>query len=255
MGKGATFVSTGKGSPQPFFYEGDRRGLLLIHGFTGTTAELQPMGRFFHEKGYTVHAPLLAGHGTSPEEMAMTGWPDWWSSTVEGYKKLVQYGCQPIYVAGLSMGGLLALKLAHNYEVKAIISMCTPIYVKDRRIYLTPLLKRVVTYSPRTEEKEFHIEQSIFPYDRTPVCCIANLYDLIRRVKKRLPDITKPIFIAQGHRDETVKPKSAQYIYEHIGSDVKKLVWYEKSSHIITLDHEREALFRDIESFIHSLDP
>jgi carboxylesterase len=51
-----------------------------------------------------------------------------------------------------------------------------------------------------------------------------------------------------------VEPRSAHYIYEKIGSPVKHLKWYNKSSHIITLDREREQLFADVDAFIQEVD-
>lgn len=241
-------------SPDPFFWEGDQTGLLLIHGFTGTTAELRAMGKFFHDKGMTVHAPLLAGHGTSPEDMALTTWKDWWCSAVEGYKKLVNHGCTSIFAAGLSMGGLLALNIAYNYELKGVISMCTPVYIRDRRVHFIPLIKRMMPYAKREGEKLPHIEKEIYSYERTPVCCVESLLELIKMVKKRMPEITAPVFIAQSEQDETVNPKSASYIYDHIGSQYKVIEWYPESSHIITLDKERDTLFRDVGRFIREIE-
>lgn len=243
-----------KQPPQPLFWQGDHRGILLIHGFTGTTAELAHMGKYFHEKGMTVYAPLLTGHGTAPEDMAITTWKDWWSSTVKGYKKLVNQGCTSIYAAGLSMGGLLALNVALNYELKGVISLCTPIYVRDRRIHFVPLLKRVIAYSNRDGEKLPHIEKEIYIYQRTPLRSLESLLQFMKLMKKRISKVNTPIFIAQSKKDETVRPQSATYIYNGIGSADKELHWYENSTHIITLDVEKEKLFTDVAAFIDRLE-
>ncbi|GAB7386655.1 carboxylesterase [Bacillaceae bacterium] len=240
-------------TPETFTLKGSRTGLLLIHGFTGSTAELRPMGEYFHERGYTVHAPLLAGHGTTPEEMALTTWKEWWASATQGYRVLVDVGCEPIFVAGLSMGGILALNLAYHYDVAAVISLCTPIYVQDRRIHVSRWVQHLLPFAKNRAVKEAHIAREIFAYDRTPVNCVASLRELIRHVKKRIPEITVPIFIAQAEKDETVQPKSAKYLYRKIGSTVKELKWYANSGHIITLDRERLKLFSDIERFLRKL--
>ncbi|GAW91429.1 alpha/beta hydrolase [Calderihabitans maritimus] len=237
--------------PEPFFFEGDNRGLLLVHGFTGSTAELRPMGKYFRDLGYTVHAPLLAGHGTTPEDMKRTSWPDWWSSVVQGYQHLVRSGCNPIYAAGLSMGGLLVLKLSLQYEVAAIATMSSPVYIKDRRAYLTPLLKRIIPYIRKEgrDEKPPYIKREVFLYDRIPLACVSSLLKLIGHVKRKLPEINVPVFIAQSGKDEVVDPRSACYLYRHIGSNCKELKWYPESTHIITLDIEKERLFTDLEKF------
>ena len=43
------------------FLSGRRDGLLLVHGFTGTPAELRPMGDFFRKRGLCRPCSPLAG--------------------------------------------------------------------------------------------------------------------------------------------------------------------------------------------------
>jgi len=240
-------------SPDPFFYEGGEIGVLLIHGFTGTPSELRPMGEYLKERGYTVYAPLLAGHGTSPEEMACTTWEDWWNSAVEGYRRLRDSGVRRIFAAGLSMGGALVLNLARQYPLDGVIAMCAPVYLKDKRVHAVNLIRWVMPYQIRRGTKPAHIEEHLVPYDRTPLKCVSSLQRLIRHVRSHLHEIKVPTLVVQAELDETVEPRSARYIYERLGSAVKRLKWYDKSSHIITLDREREKLFADVDAFIREV--
>ncbi|MCS1352187.1 carboxylesterase [Mechercharimyces sp. CAU 1602] len=242
-------------STQPFLYSGGETGILLVHGFTGSPSELRPLGKHLHEQGYTVHAPLLAGHGSSPEEMEKTGWEDWWGSVLEGYNHLQAQGVERIIACGLSMGGALVLHLAHMKPLAAVIPMCAPIWVQDRRAPLADVLQYVVRFRPRGGEKPAHIEQHIVPYDRTPMRSVASLRKFIRHLRKTLPHVTVPALVVQARQDETVRPESGQYIFDHIASENKQLIWYEKSSHIITVDRERKQLFEDISTFIQEVLP
>jgi carboxylesterase len=209
------------------------------------------MGNYFKKKGLTVYAPLLAGHGTTPEEMENTTWHDWWQSAVEGYERLKEYGCTEIYVAGLSMGGVLALRMAREKQVNGVISMSAPMRFRNKKAYFAWLLYRFSRYSMREETKAPHIEEMIVPYDRTPVKCVASLHQLIRDVRGQLSRITVPTLICQGGEDETVYPEDAYIIQAGIRSSDKELQWYPESSHIIVLDHEREKMFADIDAFIN----
>ena len=56
-------------SPKPFTFEGGDRAVLLLHGFTGNSADVRMLGRFLEKKGYTCHAPIYKGHGVPPEEL------------------------------------------------------------------------------------------------------------------------------------------------------------------------------------------
>lgn len=241
-----------KPKPDPFTYIGGPAGLLLVHGFTGSPAELVPMGQYFHKRGYTVHAPLLAGHGTSPKDMRRTKWTDWLESVVKAYRHMHTLGCSLIFAAGLSMGGTLVLELARTHSVAGVIPICAPITLRDRHSWLAPAIHYFKPYITRKEAKPPHIEKMIVPYDRMPVKCVASLRRLIRRVRRGLHEIHAPAFIAQARQDETVAPGSAQVIFDGLSSAHKRLRWY-YGSHILTLEKERVKLFRDAEAFMQQV--
>jgi len=236
------------------FYKGHNgRGLLLIHGFTGTPLDMGPLAEFFRGIGFAISIPLLAGHGTSPEHLRKTTWKDWLRSAEEGYHQLRLSGAESIYMIGLSMGGLLGLKLAIDHSFKAMATLNTPIFVHDKRIKYVRYLKWIIPYVQRTEKKPPHIEQHLKPYIRTPLASLQQLYELIESVKSDLPSIETPIFIAQAGSDETVQPSSADYIYDYIGSNYKKVRHYPKSTHIITRDHDCYQLNRDIAAYFEHI--
>ncbi|MFV9511238.1 alpha/beta hydrolase [Tepidibacillus sp. LV47] len=238
----------------PFFHEGHRSvGILLIHGFTGSPAEMRLLGEYLHQQGYTVSAPLLAGHGTTPEEMAKTNKEEWFYSVLQAYDDLKEKGYQHIIAIGLSMGGILSLKLATERPLAAVISLAAPIYVHDKRIALARWIKYIKAYQAKSGKKAPHIEEYLDSYDRTPIACIASLHQLIQEVKEKLNEVTIPVLVLQGLKDETVQPKSAQFIFDHVASKKKEMKWYEKTSHIMTLDYEKEQIYADIRDFLERI--
>ncbi|MCH5586038.1 alpha/beta fold hydrolase [Shimazuella sp. AN120528] len=240
-----------KRSPDPFFYSAGKTGILLIHGFTGTPSELRPMGDYLHKQGFTVFAPLLPGHGTSPEDLQMTRWQDWVQSVENAFEELKQSGVERLYLVGLSMGGILALiqTIQQQSLISGVVSMCAPIKVKDFRANFVRLIHWFKPFSLRGE-KHPDIEQHLIPYDRTPLKSVGELNRLIRFVRRNLNQIKVPALIIQSRHDETVNPSSATIIYNSISSQDKTLTWYENSSHIITVDRERKKLFQEVEQFI-----
>lgn len=54
---------------EPFSAKGDRRGALVVHGFTGCPQSMRPLGEALAKAGFTVEVPRLPGHGTTPEDM------------------------------------------------------------------------------------------------------------------------------------------------------------------------------------------
>lgn len=236
--------------PEAFYYSGGKTGILLLHGFTGTPSELRPLGKYLSEKGFTVYAPLLKGHGTTPEDMATTRWQDWWQSTVDAYTQLVAKEIDKLFVIGLSMGGCLSLYLSTQKKVDGVVSLCAPVWVKDRRFPFVHFAKYVMPWLDRVPNKCSEIESYIYPYQRTPAICINELRKLMKVVRRNLAKVKVPTLVVQSQQDDTVEPKSGKYIYDRISSSVKHLSWYEKSGHIIVLDKERKELFEEIWEFI-----
>src|SRR6266542_836760 len=144
-----------------FAFEGGAVGCLLLHGFTGTPCEMRPLGERLAERGYTVRAPLLPGHGTRVEDLAPTTWEDWYASALASWQEL---GAETVarVVAGLSMGALLALHLAHArpHEVSALAALAPALELAGQRsaemtrwVRWLPLLPRRLVIVPKRNSK------------------------------------------------------------------------------------------------------
>ncbi|MFD3204252.1 alpha/beta hydrolase, partial [Bacillus sp. LR_5] len=83
-------------TPKPFTFKGGDKAVLLLHGFTGNTADVRMLGRYLNERGYTCHAPQYEGHGVPPEELVHTGPEDWWKNVMDGYEYLKSEGYESI---------------------------------------------------------------------------------------------------------------------------------------------------------------
>lgn len=243
---------------EPLFWEGDKAIVcLLVHGFAGSPSEMRPLGEYLSAKGYGVSAPLLAGHGTRPEEMILTGWPNWYDSVEKEYLRLSKkYPRKKIVPMGLSMGGTLVLHLAYHYRFEGIVVLNPGFKLRTKKAYFAPILQYFKDYEPRNitdnakAMRELHKQ---FYYDSTPIKSVTSQLLLLKQVKKEIFHIKEPILIIQSKRDGTLNPQGAKKIYETVASEVKKLVWLEKSGHIITLGEEKEIVFKKVEEFLCDL--
>ncbi|HSH25770.1 MAG TPA: alpha/beta fold hydrolase, partial [Massilibacterium sp.] len=126
--------------PQPFTFEAGERAVLLLHGFTGHSADVRMLGRFLQKHGYTSHAPIYPGHGQTPTEILQTNPSMWWERVVSAYEYLRKLGYDKIAVAGLSLGGVFSLKLGYTVPITGIITMCAPMIEKTIEERMKPFL-------------------------------------------------------------------------------------------------------------------
>ena len=234
---------------EPFLLKGDSRGVLLVHGFTGTPAEMRLLGEHLNQRGFTVLAVRLPGHGTTVLDMESTGWRHWYGAVVDGLY-LLKSLCVEINVVGLSMGGLLALKLAAEYPIDRVAALSTPVLLADRRILHLPFHRLFRRFVPK-KRRDYDIDPQYYVgYDRTPLSSLSSLLELIRLVQEDIRSVRCPSLLIQSRREHTVRPESALFLMERLGSKTKELFWLEKSGHIVTIDLERETVFAKVAEFL-----
>ncbi|GAB6468928.1 MULTISPECIES: carboxylesterase [Bacillus] len=241
-------------SPKPFTFEGGDRAVLLLHGFTGNSADVRMLGRFLEKKGYTCHAPIFKGHGVPPEELVHTGPEDWWQDVMEAYQLLKDKGFEKIAVAGLSLGGVFSLKLGYTVPVLGVVPMCAPMYIKSEETMYQGILAYAREYKKREQKSPEQIEQEMLEFQQTPMNTLKALQQLIADVRNNVDMIYAPTFVVQARHDEMINTDSANIIYNGVESTLKDIKWYEDSTHVITLDKQRDELHEDVYNFLEQLD-
>ncbi|SFQ09449.1 alpha/beta hydrolase [Salibacterium halotolerans] len=241
--------------PKPFTFEGGNRAVLLLHAFTGNSADVRMLGRYLQKRGYTCHAPILTGHGTSPEEIMHANADIWWYDVEKAVEYLHNEGYDEIAVAGLSLGGLMTLKAGYMFDLKGIIPMCAPAITTDNKERLYQgVLQYARDYKKMEDKDDEQVEQEMESFEELPVDTLYSINEAIDEVKDSLDMIYTPAFIVQAVQDTMVHPESANVIHDNIASDDKTLKWYEDSSHVITHGPEKDQLHEDIYQFLERLD-
>ncbi|WP_085991403.1 alpha/beta hydrolase [Oceanobacillus senegalensis] len=240
--------------PKPFTFEAGPRAVLLLHGFTGHSADVRMLGRFLEKKGYTSHAPIYRGHGAPPEELLESNPKEWWEDVTFAIQHLKDLGYDEIAVAGLSLGGVMSLKLAYSTQIKGVIPMCAPMFF-DNESQLSKGFKLFSKEYKQLEGKDDStIEREVNQLMEDAKDLIHELGNTITEVKKNIDTIYTPTFVIQAKKDEMINTDSATYIYESVETDKKDIKWYEESGHVITLDDEKDQLHEDIYQFLEQLD-
>lgn len=230
--------------PAAFLLEGGSRGILLVHGFTGAPPELRLLGDFLHERGMTVAAPLLPGHGTTPEDMNTKRWEDW-TDHVEGALADLRRRCDTVFVGGLSMGALLTVHLAARKPGIAGILLYAPaLRIADRTLPLARLARHVMPLRPKKPKNlaDPASDQRIYSYDRSPVAAAAQLHRGCKRTRRDLPRVRCPALVVHATGDTVIHPRSAAETLALLGSSDKGMLGLHDSGHCLTADKEWQVV-------------
>ena len=236
-----------------YFLKGNQIGFLLLHGFTATTVETRKLGEYLNSNGLTVGAPLLPGHGTTPEDMNRKRWQDWLAAAEDMYMQLTRT-CRVIFVGGESMGGLLALLMAAKHpEIAGVLLYAPAIQIPSMKFAW--LLSPFKTYVEKKYVKKDEVDIGWQGYNVVPLRAAVELVRMQKIVIRSLPIIHQPTLIFQGRNDHTINPKSSQIVYDGISSKEKQLIWLEESGHCILLDSEWESAAESSWQFIQHHTP
>lgn len=222
-----------------------------------------PLAEALAEDGLTVHIARLAGHGTSPEDLATTSWQDWIASAQDAYETLARR-CRTIAVGGLSMGGSLALHLAATAAAgaaatkvatgpAAVVAMATPVRLRPLLHRLARAARPLLPFAPvlrRVGPRAADVMHYRASYPRIPLGAIGDLSRLLDRTRELLPSVRAPLLVAQGRWDWVIPGESADVIYSRVASSVRRLLWLPHSSHLVTLDRDRAVLFAEVRGFL-----
>jgi carboxylesterase len=242
---------------EPFLLQGNRTGILLIHGFTGTPKEMRWMGEYLNGRGYSCMGIRLAGHATHPEDLRRSRWGDWVASVEDGYQ-LLRGITDHVYLVGLSMGGMLALLMSTRLEVKGVVAMSAPCRLPgDLPLWRLRLYSWFIRYSPKSREapgaswfdKAAYAEQVSYP--QNPLRSVVELKLLSNAMRAALPEIRKPVLLIHSRDDPYVSPENLEHIDARlVNASDKTRLYITGSGHVVTRDAARHQVFESVGEFI-----
>jgi carboxylesterase len=227
-------------------------GVLIVHGFTGSLDTVRAVVPVAEGLGLPWRMPVLRGHGTRYEDLDGVRYLDWYEDGLAALKDL-QQEADRVVVVGLSMGGLVALRLAmeHGEHISGLVLLAPALRFADPLVPLTPLIKIFFRYwdNPNSFADQ-ELAKACTNYPKFPTAAFGQLLDFGHEVERRLHEVKVPVTTLYSRKDRTIHPIAMKLLEDKLGSRDKQFVYFEKSGHEMLQDCETDAVVSAIEEAI-----
>lgn len=230
----------GEPEHQPFTLGEGPTGVLLIHGFVGTPAEMRPLGERLAGAGFSAQGILLPGFGPEIVKLQETNRQQWLSAAGAAWKE-VRARHESAVLIGFSMGGSIAMHLAAMNPPDALVLLAPFWQMGGWQFRLLPLLKHIVPSVAPFEKANFNdpavrdqvsaIAPGIDLTDpetqrflrkdiRLPLRTIDEVRQIGLEAGRLAPRIAARTLILQGESDVTVSPGTTRRLANRLAGPV-----------------------------------
>ncbi len=200
-------------------------GVLICHGFGGTPANMLPLYERAVSLGCSAALPLLKGHAETLGKMELCGRGDWRADVDAALEKLVEEGCDRIFLCGLSMGALLMADLAERKAglglIDGLMMISPPIKMKkylNACSFFAPVIPYVLTADKLSDDPVHQL------YPGTATKKLKEIGLLSRDVRHHAASLKLPVTIVQAGRDDRVDPVSYKILKDRVPGAVFRII-------------------------------
>lgn len=237
---------------------------LLVHGFVGSRIDYNDLGEILQKQGLTVRLMRLPGHGTFPVDHANTTNEQLLEAVHAEYQALKASHPQ-VALIGFSMGGALSVILASREPVDRMVLIAPYFGVTHRWYYILPAefwngmwgwaFPYVVKNNYFTCVNRVEAKEQLYSYRVISNKGARTLINLGKQARDPdlLARVNCPVLVLHSHGDQAASPSRSEKAFESIGSQDKRIKWYEESNHHILWDYDQEDAKKEIVEFLRPL--
>jgi carboxylesterase len=239
---------------EPLHLAGDpERAVLVIHGFGDTPQSVGELARALHADGWTVHVPLLPGHGRSLAAFAASGATEWRQAVREAHAALAARHAS-VALVGQSMGGALVVELAAALGASCpALVLLAPYLAAPRGVRwgarVAPVLGRILPVlstdgGPRSIHDPEARAAALGPGLVTPGLA-RELVRVVDGARAALPHVAAPTLVVQSVRDHRIAPSAATAAFGRLGAATgaaKRFEWLDGCGHVVAADRQRDRV-------------
>lgn len=252
-----------------FYHKGtNQHAVIFIHGLNGSEKELGSLPQELAKLDFTVVIPKIKGFSNSTETTPFMVWIDQIKSIIRD----LQVQGFHVSIVGFSMGATLALAVSVRSREIQNLCLLSPVLEFDGwaipwyyKLLVIPYYLGLRSWTYHESEpfglKNISLRKRVIESMSSAESGFAgansftarSLYaslQLISFVRKYIGQVSVNFQIIQSVDDESVSPKTAEFILEKSKSDVRKIIWLGDSYHVITMDNEKEIVTNEVIYFL-----
>lgn len=226
-----------------------RKAILVIHGFAGGVYDQQSIiDELQLQWNFDVFSFTLPGH---ERNLSKVEYKEWIQASCEKVEWLINHGYKTIYLIGHSMGGVIATYLSTKYkEVKKLVLAAPAFYylkVDDNNVNLVENIKQTSNII-----KTYSFQEVLGRFLKLNISSVSEFTKLVNEYHDSPKDVDIPILIIQGRDDTIVPVKSANYVYNNVKSNVKRLLLVSGVNHNVFNSDKCSIINAFIKDFLNN---
>jgi len=230
------------------------------------------------QAGFHTRNPSIpgCGFGTRVNRFDTGTWRQW-LTFLNAQLDSLRADHERVYVAGLCIGAVLALRLAieRPQDVDGLALVSTTLAYDGWQMpwyrilaplaYHTPL-RRIIAwperhpYGLKNERLRQWVQRAMETHGisdvgaaHLPLSGIHEAHQLIRAVRRDIHRASAPTLIMHAIEDDVASPRSAEFVALNIGSSHVRTILYRNSYHVLTLDNDKHSVAQESIGFFRAL--
>ncbi|HIO88501.1 MAG TPA: hypothetical protein EYN45_02175, partial [Candidatus Marinimicrobia bacterium] len=168
---------------------------------------------------------------------------DWIDAVEKGYDQLARE-FQEVFVIGFSMGCTLAFHLALTRNVPGLVIMAPAMYkFKSRKVYFSPIVCHFKEYEVKRFKTTSDDQLPKFGYSVYPLKAGREVLKLTFRIRRQLHKVMAPAIVMHSTADISAPYENGPRVYDAVGSEDKQFITFNRSSHMLMYDCDKEAVW------------
>lgn len=213
-----------------FLHDTETPLVLLLHGSSGTPAEMRDLGMHLHSHGISAYCPRIGPTGTRTRTRSWEGWVSQAQVAIE----ICAAASPASFVCGLSLGGAVTLMLAERSQVKGMILLAPALYpkmgIKSRFLQVARMVTPTVFYHFAGWNGE-----------------VLQAMDYTRKTGG---PIAIPLLAIQAGDDTHLSAKGLKYLRRHAKHADSEFHLLPAGSHVVCRGEAKDQVFELVTKFV-----